>query len=73
MILSKLIPSASLALALIGGTLAFAPSSVEAKGKGKHISYEALKKNRVPGKGKVGKPANPYTRGCGKATRCKRG
>ncbi|KAK3433086.1 protein RALF-like 19 [Eucalyptus grandis] len=49
-------------------------------GRGRHISYNALKKNNVPcsrrGQSyyncKKMKKANPYKRGCSSITRCKR-
>ncbi|CAO2824497.1 unnamed protein product [Amaranthus hypochondriacus] len=37
------------------------------------ISYGALGKNRVPKKGKIGEPANDYTRGCTPGEHCSRG
>lgn len=78
--ISNIITSASLALAIFGGAMAIAPSSAHAGGKSTFISYDALKKNRVPcsKKGasasncKPGGQANPYQRGCSDISRCKR-
>jgi hypothetical protein len=72
MTISKIIASASLALAIMGGAIALTPSSAEA-GEQKFISYDALKKNsaNLRNKGTM-KPANPYTRGCSAINRCRR-
>jgi hypothetical protein len=72
MSISKLITSASLAFAMIGGAIAFSPAQVEAGGKKQFISNEALKKNNPKGKQRPGAKANPWSRGCSLATRCKR-
>ena len=37
------------------------------------ISYGALEKDRVHAKGKVGQPANDYSRGCTVGEHCARG
>jgi hypothetical protein len=80
--ISKLITSASLAFAIVGGSMVLTPSSAVAAGKkGDFISYGALNKNRVPcskrGGSHVncspGAQANPYKRGCSKASGCARG
>jgi hypothetical protein len=72
MSISKIISSATLAFALIGGAIVLAPTNVEAAGKKKSdfIKYPVLK----PGQGKPGKPVpvQPWNRGCSDITRCKR-
>lgn len=70
MSIRNLFTSASLALALIGGGIVLAPTSVEAAGK-KHISYDALKKNNNSKLNRPGAQANKHTRGCSAITRCR--
>ena len=69
--ISKTLSTLSLAFALVGGYLVFAPSQAEAANKG-HISYDALKKNQVGKNGtRPGQPANKWSRGCNAITRCR--
>jgi hypothetical protein len=63
----KTIPALSLALALIGGAVMFAPSSAEAGG---FISNAALRANTIRHNAPA-KQANPHTRGCSAITRCR--
>jgi hypothetical protein len=72
----KSLSTLSIALAMVGGVVVFAPSSADAAG---HISNGALKKNNVPcnirsgnqNNCRVGAPANPWTRGCSAIQRCR--
>ena len=74
--IAKTLSTLSLAFAMVGGYLVFAPSQAEAGNKG-HISYEALKRNNIntghknPGNSRPGQPANKYNRGCSKITMCR--
>jgi hypothetical protein len=80
MTISKIITSASLAFAILGGAIALAPTSAHSAGKGKFIDYRTLERNRIPcskrgqsfNNCKVGGEANPYKRGCSDASRCAR-
>jgi hypothetical protein len=77
MTISKSISTLSLAFAMIGGYLVFAPSQAEAANNNGHISYEALKRNFIPtghknpGNSRPGQPANKYTRGCSAIQHCR--
>jgi hypothetical protein len=72
MSISKIITSATLAFALIGGAIVLVPTNVEAAAKktSKFIKYPVLN----PGKPKPGQPVpvGPWTRGCSDITRCAR-
>jgi hypothetical protein len=74
MILSKTIPTLSLALAMIGGAVMFAPSAVKAAG---FISNGALRAGGIPTdrnhrqNTRPGAPANHHTRDCSGITRCR--
>jgi hypothetical protein len=71
MTISKTISTLSLAFAMVGGYLVFAPSKAEAGNNG-FISYDALKKNQGGKKDtRPGQPANKYNRGCSAITRCR--
>lgn len=67
MILSKTIPTLSLALAMIGGAVMFAPSAAKAAGI---ISNGALRANTIRHNSPP-QQANPHTRGCSAITRCR--
>jgi hypothetical protein len=66
----------SFALAMMGGALAFSPSSADAAG---HISNGALGKNNIPcnvrngtqNNCRVGAPVNPWKRPCTPQQRCR--
>jgi hypothetical protein len=69
--ITKTLSTLSLAFAMIGGTLVFAPSKAEAANNG-HISFDALKKNQIGKNGtRPGQPANKWNRGCSAITRCR--
>lgn len=69
--ITKTLSTLSLAFAMVGGYLVFAPTQAEAANKG-HISYDALKKNQA-GKNNTrpGQPANNWNRGCSKINHCR--
>ena len=69
--IAKTLSTLSLAFAMIGGYLVFAPSKAEAANNG-HISYDALKKNQNGKNGtRPGQPSNKYTRGCSAIQKCR--
>jgi len=74
--IAKTLSTLSLAFAMVGGYLVFAPSQAEAGNNG-HISYEALKRNHIStslknlNNARAGQQANKYNRGCSAITRCR--
>jgi hypothetical protein len=71
MSITKTLSTLSLAFAMVGGTLVFAPSKAEAGNNG-HISYDALRKNQGGKKDtRPGQPANKYNRGCSAIQKCR--
>jgi hypothetical protein len=65
--LFKILPTLSLALALIGGAVMFAPSTAKAGG---FISNRALRADQIRHNSPP-QQANPHTRGCSAITRCR--
>ena len=71
MTISKTISTMSLAIAMVGGYLVFAPSKAEAGNNG-FINYDALKHNQNGKKDtRPGQPANKYNRGCSAIQHCR--
>jgi hypothetical protein len=66
--IAKTLSTLSLAFAMVGGYLVFAPAKAEAKG---HISYDALRKNNNSKNNRPGQPANKWNRGCSAIHKCR--
>ena len=69
--ITKTLSTLSLAFAMVGGYLVFAPSQAEANGN--HISNDALRRGNGFDKNhkRPGQPANPWNRGCNAWQQCR--
>lgn len=68
--IAKIISSLSLAFAMVGGCIVFAPAKAEANNG--HISYDAMRNNSYnKNHTRPGQPANPWNRGCNAHQQCR--